>query len=350
MRREFLIVLALCMAASLPACANLPYYAQSVNGHLNIVASGQPIDRLIKNERNPEELRSRLALARDIRQFATDQLALPDNQSYRNYVDTGRRFVSWAVFAAPELSLDIRTWCFPIMGCVPYRGYFSKDRAEAFADGLRNEGLDVHVGGIPAYSSLGLTSDPLLNTMLLYGEAYLAGVIFHELSHQRVYVQGDSAFNEAFAVAVERSGTEAWLKQTGKPELIRNQAAKDQREREFLAMIADTRDELAAIYSGDGSVAVKRSAKASAMERLKVRYERTKRIRWGGYKGFDSWFAKPVNNARIAAVGVYNDLVPAFTRLLENCGGYARFYQAVERLGTLDFQARRDALMKGNCG
>ncbi len=330
---------------------SLSYYAQSINGHLDILAASQPIEKLIDHPSNSTELNQNLELARDIRQFAIDRLSLPDNGSYRNYVDTGRDFVTWSVFAAPELAPGVRTWCFPVVGCVPYRGYFSKEAAVRFAQQVRKEGFDVHVGGVPAYSTLGLTRDPLLNTMLLYGESYLAGVIFHELSHQRVYVENDTEFNEAFAVSVEEAGTVAWLKHRGQTGELGQVFAARKRNDDFLRLVAGTQDELTKIFTSGKSDAEKRDSKKAAIERLRARYRHVKATKWNGYRGYDEWFDAPINNAKLATVGVYNNLVPAFSRLLKICSGdYERFYQSVARIGKLNKEDRRRELsLAKNC-
>lgn len=352
MMRRLLLSVVLAAVVVVQGCANLAYYSQSINGHLNLVSAAKPVDRLLKEPSQPPAARQQLELARDIRQFATERLALPDNRSYRSYVDTGREYVTWAVFAAPELSLNVKTWCFPVVGCVPYRGYFSQEAARAFAERVRAEGYDVYVGGVPAYSTLGWFNDPLLNTMFLRGESYLAGVVFHELSHQRVYIRDDTRFNEAFAVAVERAGTTEWLLERAEPDELAHYRASQKRERDFLTLIAATRNELQRIYTSQASDDAKRTAKAAAIDDLRARYERMKTDRWNGYAGYDQWFAAPINNAKLATVAVYNDLVPAFTRLLQICGGnYERFYRAVERLGKRNIRERAEALANANsCG
>lgn len=347
--RQWLFIVAVVPLLILQGCGAASYYLQSVNGHLNVVSAARPIDRLLDDSSNTPELREQLTLARDVRQFAIEKLALPDNNSYRNYVDTRRDYVTWSVFAADELSFNIRTWCFPVVGCVPYRGYFSKEDAQGFAEGLRDEGLDVYVGGVPAYSTLGRFPDPLLNTMLRYGETYLAGVIFHELSHQRVYVPDDTEFNEAFAVAVEQSGTTRWLNHQADAAALKRYEASQRRNDDFLSLIIAAREELRLIYAGGGSEDEKRAAKASAIDALRARYRRIRDTRWNGYDGYDDWFAEPINNAKLATISVYNDLVPDFTRLLGLCAGdYKRFYQAVERIGQMDKMQRRLALKDAN--
>lgn len=333
------------LLAGLTGCTGISYYAQSVGGHLGMISARQKIDRLIADPTEPADLRAQLEQARDIRRYATDKLALPDNNSYRFYVDTHRDYVTYAVFAAPEFSLGARTWCFPIYGCVPYRGYFSRDAAVKFAEATRDEGLDVYLSGVTAYSTLGLFSDPLLNTMLGQDESYIAGLVFHELAHQRVYVRGDTAFNEAFAVTVETTGVKKWLTETSGPAALARYEAGQRREADFRTLIDQARKDLAAVYDGAGSVDEKRAAKAAVIERLRARYRRLRDGRWGGYGGYDRWFETPINNAKLAASGFYNDLVPSFTRLFEMCSGdYPRFYAAVGRLGAMDSDKRLAAL------
>ena len=344
-RHRVMIVLSVLLLA-LQGCESLSYYSQSINGHLTLINARKPIDPLIDDPRGGQDMREQLRLARDVRQFASDNLALPDNDSYRTFVDTRRQYVTWSVFAAPELSLSVNLWCFPVVGCVPYRGYFSKDDADKFAAEVAAQGFDVYVGGVPAYSTLGWFNDPLLNTMFLYGETYLAGVVFHELSHQRVYIPGDTEFNEAFAVSVEESGTELWLLDQSNPAAIKRYRAAQKRNQDFLDLIAQSRENLHRIYTGNKSDAQKRAEKSAEIEALRARYRRLKRNRWNGYDGYDGWFDRPINNAKLATVAVYNDLVPAFDQLLQICGGdYERFYRAVEKIGKLDKERRRLALV-----
>ena len=336
----------------LQGCENLSYYSQAIDGHLTVISSRKSVDRLIDDPKGNQDLREQLRLARDVRQFAIDRLALPDNDSYRTFVDTQRNYVSWAVFAAPPLSLQVNLWCFPVVGCVPYRGYFSEEEANRFARKIAAQGYDVHVGGVPAYSTLGWFDDPLLNTMFLYGETYVAGVVFHELAHQQVYIADDSAFNEAFAVSVEDSGTVLWLKDQSNPEAIARYRANQKRNQDFLTLIVETRDNLARIYASNSSDARKLAEKEAEIERLRTRYQHLKRTKWNGYKGYDGWFNLPINNARLATISVYNDLVPDFLRLLDLCGGdYERYYTAVQQLGQLGLQQRRQALTNASsCG
>lgn len=339
------------LAAGLTGCTGVSYYAESLKGHVEIMAARRNVEKLIEDRSTPEALRAQMTSAAAIRQFATESLALPDNDSYRSYADIGRDYVTWAVYAAPEFSLTPRVWCFPVFGCVPYKGYFSRKSAIDAALELKKEGLDVHVSGVTAYSTLGWSSDPLISTMFLHDKTYLAGLVFHELAHQRVYVNDDTPFNEAFAVAVETSGVRKWLRATGDAAGLRRFEAGEKRSAEFLALVAQTREELREIYRDSSSLEQKRAAKAAAIERLRQRYRQMRDRRWGGYRGYDGWFEAPINNAKIAATSVYNDRVPAFLRLFDLCSqDYPRFYDAVRRLGALAKASRTEALeAAGTC-
>ncbi len=337
------------MVSGLTGCTGVSYYAQSLKGHVQIMTARQSVGKLIEDPSTPAALRAQMAAASAIRQFATDELALPDNNSYRSYVDIGRDAVTWAVFAAPEFSLAPRTWCFPVFGCVPYRGYFAKQSATDTAAGLHRQGLDVYVTGITAYSTLGWSSDPLLSTMLRQDETYLAGLVFHELAHQRVYVHDDSAFNEAFAVAVETSGVRKWLRTAGDPAGLRRYEAGRKRSADFMSLVSQARAELRQVYDQSGGAQQKRAAKAAAIESLRTRYRQMRDGRWAGYRGYDAWFDAPINNAKLAATSVYGEQVPAFLRLFDLCSGdYPRFYASVRRVASLDRADRTEALKATN--
>jgi predicted aminopeptidase len=344
-RSFFRIFAALSLLTLIGGCTSIPYYAQSLDGHLKLMTARQDVERLIRNPATPAPLRNRMAAASEIRAFASEQLDLPDNDSYRSYVDIDRDYVTWAVFAAPELSLVPRTECFPVFGCVPYRGYFAKEDAAKQALALQKQGFDVHISGINAYSTLGLTSDPLLSTMFRYDRTYLASVVFHELAHQRVYVKGDSAFNEAFAVTVETTGVRKWLRANRDSAGLRVYEAERRRQDDFLALVGTAKQALQTIYAGAGTIAEKRAAKAAAIEDLRKRYRRMRDTRWDGDGAYDAWFESPINNAKLGATAVYNDLVPAFMRLFETCGeNYPRFYDKVRQIGDLDPARKSEAL------
>lgn len=345
--RNWLRLLCLCLFAGpvLSGCSNLSYYLQSADGHLELLAARQSVDKIADDPKQPEKLRTEMMLARDIRQFATDELALPDNKSYKSYVDVGRDYVTVAVFAAPEFSFMPKVWCFPVFGCVPYRAHFSLDAARSERDELQAQGYDVHLSGVTAYSTLGWSSDPLLNTMFREDETHLAGVVFHELAHQKLYFRDDSAFNEAFAVAVERTGVEKLLRAQGKSDALRSYDADDQQMADFLSLIDKTRSDLNAIYNSNSSGGQKRASKAHAFDRLRADYQRMRDTRWGGNDGYDGWFEGSINNAKIAATAVYSDLVPDFLRLFQICGAdYPRFYKAAALLGSIERTKRAKAL------
>ncbi|UVK47582.1 aminopeptidase [Mesorhizobium sp. AR07] len=336
---------AVIMAALATGCTSISYYAQSMEGHVQIMAARENVGKLIHDPSTPEALRARLTSANAIRRFATDELALPDNSSYRSYVDIRRDDVTWAVFAAPQFSLTPRTWCFPVFGCVPYRGYFSRKSATETAAELHGQGLDVYVTGITAYSTLGWFSDPLLSTMLRQDDTYLASLIFHELAHQKIYVNGDSAFNEAFAVAVETSGVRKWLRATGNRAGLRRYELDRRRKADFLGLVSKTRDELRQVYESSGNAEQMAAAKAAAIDRLRTRYRQMRDKRWVGYRGYDAWFGSQINNAKLAATAVYGEQVPAFLRLFDLCSGdYPRFYASVRRIGDLPATSRAQAL------
>jgi predicted aminopeptidase len=330
-------------------CSSIAYYAQSVNGHLSIVNSAKPVSEWLADPQTPAALKERLALTQRMRDYAVTELKLPDNASYRRFADIKRPAAVWNVVAAPELSLALKTWCFPVVGCVGYRGYYARESAEAEAAELRAAGLEVDVYGVPAYSSLGRLpgdwlADPLLSSFIHYPEGELARLIFHELTHQVAYAAGDTVFNESFATAVERIGGARWLA-TQASEAEREEYTRyNSRREDFRALTQTYRDALDTLYRGPLPDADKRAAKAELMQRLRAEHERLKAERWGGFSGYDAWFAR-ANNASMGVLAAYNEGVPDFERLYEREGrDFNRFYAEVKRLATLPFDQRRAAL------
>jgi len=317
--------------ALLPACGTM-YIAQAARGQWEVLHDRRPIDAVMSDAATPPEVRSRLAAVRDARNFASQHLGLPDNKSYRTFADLKRRFVVWNVVATPEFSVEPALWCFPIAGCVAYRGYFAEKHAEAFADGLRKRSFDVIVEGIPAYSTLGRFADPVLNTMLIYGDWELAAIIFHELAHQLIYVADDSEFNEAFAVTVEDTGLARWLEFTGrKAELAEYHAART-RELAFNTLFTQRRAELAHLYASKLAPAAMRERKREQFEAL-ARDMRDLARRQGTPLAYEDWITAGLNNAHLASVATYFDCVPGFERLLaKEDGDLPRFYAAVRAL------------------
>ena len=338
------VFIAFAIAAVLSGCANLGYYYQAVEGQMQIWNRSRPIPQVIDDAHTPPQIRKRLALVLSVREFASAELALPDNGSYRKYADLERPFVVWNVFAAGEFSVAPKEWCFPFAGCVGYRGYFSQAHAEQFGEELRRKGLDVFVTGIPAYSTLGWFDDPVLNTVMRYPDAELARLIFHELAHQAVYVPGDSVFNESFAVAVEREGVDRWLARDGEPAKRAAFDLYEQRKAAFIDLVMKTRDSLRTLYASAASDAEKRQKKAETFAAMKSAYL-TLKDSWGGYAGYDRFFAEELNNAHLVPVATYSELVPGFRRVLaENGGNLRRFYAAVKEIGKLPKEQRQAKL------
>ena len=330
--------------ALLASCTTAAYYAQSIEGHLALMGAAKLVEHLLADPATPPDLKARLELARRIRAFAVSDLALPDNASYHRYSDLKRRAAVWNVAAAPPDSLTLRRWCFPVVGCVGYRGYYDEAEARALAAQLeKDEGLEVRVYGVPAYSTLGWLNwaggDPLLSTFIRYPEGELARMVFHELAHQVVYVRDDTMFNESYATAVERLGVRHWLATQASEQARRDYAAFDGRRRAFRQLSRDTRDELNRVYAQKTALAHDPQAlpalKSEAMTHFRQRYAALK-AEWAAagtpFDGFDPWVAQ-ANNAFFGIQAAYDELVPGFEALFAQVGGdWPRFHAAVRDL------------------
>jgi predicted aminopeptidase len=339
------VLLAGTAAGLLASCSTLGYYTQAAQGQLELLSDARPIDDWIADPGTSTKLRHRLETARQIRRFAVSEMALPDNNSYKNYTALKRPYVLWNVVATPELSLRPLEWCFPVAGCVDYRGYYSKNAALAYAKQLRADGDDVEVGGVAAYSTLGWFSDPLISTFINYPDGELARMIFHELAHQVVYAPGDSQFNESFASTVEEVGVERWLEHFGNQQMRDAYARYQGRKKDFLGLLMKYRKALEQNYALiDRSDAQKRVVKARLFQELKDEYQVLKGG-WGGYAGYDRFFEQPLSNAHLASIATYEDFVPAFRALLQKEGSFPRFYKEVRRLSELD-RADRHRILK----
>lgn len=338
------------LAAALAGCESVAYYGQAAHGHLSLMAARQPIAGLLVEP--SVDARQRLALLLEIRDYASKDLALPDNGSYRSVVPTTGEAVIWSVVATPPYSLEPRTWCFPVAGCTSYRGYFDRAAADAFAARLAGEGLDVAVDPVPTYSTLGWFDDPMPDNALRWPDYELASLVFHELAHQRLYVEDDSAFNEAFATAVAEAGVARWLAQRGDPALREQWVAAKARKAAFIDLLLASRTELIDVYAAGLPEPAMQVAKTQSFESLRTRYTELK-ASWDGADGFDRWMARPLNNARLAAVATYRESLPAFERLLQCAGGdLPAFYAASRRLAALPKTERDAALRRGDyaCG
>ena len=343
-----LLLLSLGTVCLTSGCSSVGYLWQSAGGHLSLLHSARPVGDWVQDPQTDAALRERLQLSQRMRDFAIQELDLPDNGSYRRYADLHRGAAVWNVVAAPELSLTLQTWCFPVVGCVGYRGYFDEAAAQTAGDALRAEGLEISVYPVPAYSTLGMSNwlggDPLLNTFIRWPEGELARLIFHELSHQVVYAAGDTAFNESFATAVEQIGARRWLSRFGDEAARREYAALEQRRQDFRALTGRTRAALQALYASPLGDEAKRQRKAALFAQMRADYAALRDGPWQGFAGYDRFFAQ-ANNASLGVLGAYLQWVPAFQALFQQEGeNFPRFYAAVQRLADQPKPERERAL------
>ena len=329
-------------------CANLTYYLQSVRGQLDIWSRQRDIQTVLASKDTPPALREKLRSVLEIRDFASSALGLPQNRSYRLYANLERPYAVWNVFAASEFSVQPRQWCFAFAGCVNYRGYFQKGGAEDFAAETAREGVDVFIGGVPAYSLLGYFPDPVLNTFIHYPPPHLARLIFHELAHQVVYVRDDSVFNESFAVTVEQEGLKRWLERYGTDADRKVLDIVIGRRDGFVRLIESYRQQAEGLYASGLPSVQMRARKSELFTELEADFQNLKES-WGGFPGYDHWFSQKPNNALLASVSIYTRRVPAFQALLaREDGDLERFYEAVRqmaRLGKVERTAALDHLM-----
>ncbi len=344
------IVLGLAAACiGLGGCAHVSYYWQSASGHLELLNAARPVDDWLADAATPPELRERLQLSQALRDYASRELALPDNASYRRYADLKRPAAVWNVVATRELSLELKAWCHPVVGCVGYRGYFERSEADVLARQLQAEGWETYVYPVPAYSTLGKLpgrwfADPLLNTFIRGSEVELARLIFHELSHQVAYAEDDTVFNESYATAVERIGSAQWLRGSAREALAVEVEQQDGRRDDFRALTLRTRAELVRLYGGSSTDEEKRRGKAAILAGMRAAHAALKAGPWAGYGGYDRWF-DAAGNPQLAILGAYNERVGEFERLFERSGrDWPRFHAEVKRLAELP-RATRDAAL-----
>jgi predicted aminopeptidase len=327
----------------LSGCSSLSYYTQLASGQLALLQAREPVADVIADPQRDPKLRDHLLKSQQARAFASEHLHLPDNKSYRLYADIHRRYVVWNVFATDEFSLDPVTHCFPIAGCVAYRGYYDQGAARGEAALQKLDGKDVYVSGVEAYSTLGWFNDPIISSMMNWGDERLATLIFHELAHQRFYVKDDSEFNESYATFVEEEGTRQWRAARGLP--AETASSEAQRRDQLTQLALETRDRLKALYAEPLIPDVMRQRKAEEFERLRSAYRRLRDSQWGGDKRFDSWVYAPMNNARLLPIGLYDQWVPSFEALFRQVkGDWLAFFVAVEKMGGLPKDERKAAL------
>lgn len=329
------------LTTSLTGCASIRYYGQLISGQIGILNKREPIRQVLAQPDAPEKLKQKLKLVLEIRKFAKDELSLPAKDQYLSFVDLKRPFAVYNVYATPEFSFSPRTWCYPIIGCAVYRGYFSKENAFDYADQLKKKGYDVYIGGVVAYSTLGWFDDPVLSTFINLSDIQLAALIFHELSHHLLYVPDDTTFNESFATAVERESLRRWLLSKNRPKAYDEYMKAYLRKQQFIKLVLTYRNRLESLYTKDLPVPEKRHDKAVEFDHLKADYRLLKK-QWGGYSGYDGWFNRKMNNAQLLTVATYNDLVPAFLKLLKTCNDNLKtFYKKCQELSKKPREARR---------
>lgn len=322
------------------------FYWQAVNGHLGLMAQRQDVSQLINDKNTSSVLREKLVLLEQARNFASETLQLADNQSYRSYVQLDADYVTWNVVAAPEFSVQAKTWCFLFAGCVPYRGYFAAEDAQAFAAELQQQGFDVTVNGVAAYSTLGWFDDPILSSMLKWSDARLVGILFHELAHQKLWVDDDTAFNEAFAQFIEQQGVRVWLRSQQDVSALEAYHQRLLRQRQFVDLLRNSRTALHELYQSHVSVKAMRLGKQQLMDELKAHYQLKLKPSWDGYDGYDHWFLTSPNNAKFALLATYNDWLPAFELLYSRLNqDLSLFYAEVQRLSELEKTEREQVLI-----
>lgn len=317
----------------LTGCGALQFYTQGVAGQMEIIRKSRPNAEIIGDESTPETLRNRLLLTAELCDFAGRQLALPGDSSYGKYADLGRRHAVFLLYAAPEFSLEPKSWRYPVVGKMNYRGYFKENDAKAYAEKLEEAGYETYLGGTDAYSTLGFFHDPVLNTFADYPEIDFAELIFHELTHRRVFRKGETTFNESLANAVAGEGVRQWLISTGRRADLADYEERLIRRRDFYSEIDTTRRELTELYASDLPAEEMRRGKRAILAELKSR-ARTLQRRWGG-KQLEAWIRLDLTNAHLLPLITYNSEIDSFRRLLDESGGdYGIFFRKVEEMKT----------------
>ena len=340
------IIFGVILAVVLTGCESMVYYKQLISGQIAILNKKQPIHELLDNPDTPEKLKEKLRLVMDIRSFAKDKLFLPVKNQYLDFVELERPFAGWNMWATPEFSFSPKTWCYPIIGCAIYRGYFSKEDAFNYGHQLEAQGYDVYIGGVAAYSTLGWLDDPVFSTFIYRSDIRLAALIFHELSHHLLYVSDDTTFNESFAISVEQEGLRRWLTAINNLKASEIYKLNYRRRQQFIELVMKYRKELETLYAKNLPIPEKRQAKAAVFEKLKDDYRLLKQ-HWNGYSGYDFWMYQKMNNAKLISVSTYNDLVPAFLELLKTCNNDLKvFYKKCQDLSKKSKEERWTYLEK----
>ena len=340
--RYFVLFLIL---VSLSGCSSIDYFSHLAKGQFDLLWQRESVDKLIAADDTPDRLRERLQLSLRVRLFAEEQLHLPVDEAYSSYVDLGRPYVVWNVYAAPALSFQAYTWCYPLLGCMAYRGFYDEARAHAAAKELEAEGYEVKVGGVQAYSTLGYFDDPLLNTFLFQSEPGFIELLVHELAHRKLYIKDDTAFNENFATAVAYLGTEQWYRSLNQDDQFSRFDLYKQRYQLLIDFLLGYKDKLLQVYTDpELSDEQKRQQKKQLMQSLHDDYSELKeQQKWDNR--YDRWVYS-MNNASFATLSNYQQWVPAFVRLYEQHNSqWPAFYAAVEALSAKE-KAERDQVLK----
>lgn len=329
-----LFIILLCSFFWLPGCNSLHYYAQAASGQWQLIHKKKPISEIIQDHTTSPQLKQKLSIILAAREYAKEKLALKVDNAYSDYIDLKRPYVVWNIVATPEFSTEANEFCFPIAGCLRYKGYFDEAMAQRDAIALEAEGKDVYVGGVAAYSTLGWLSDPVLNTFVNRDEEWLVALIFHESTHRTLYFPGDSRFNESLATAVEQAGLKQWMEQKGNLERYTHYQTDADRQQQFIHLVSSYKEKLDQFYrsSEQLDVTTRREGKKQLFAALNVEYQKLK-TSWNGYAGYDAWFNTNLNNAKISSVSTYYDLTPLFSRLLEKeMFNYDHFFKTLEPL------------------
>ena len=332
------------LLSSLSGCGTLGYYWQAGAGHLDVMVSARPVAEVLADPSVAEKSKEAIRYAREVRAFASKQLHLPDNESYTTYADLGRPYVVWNVVATPTLSLTPKRWCFAVVGCLAYRGFYDEADARALADELQGANHDVLVGGVRAYSTLGWFTDPLLNTMLSASRLYTAEVIIHELAHQEIYIDDDTAYNEAFATAVADEGLRRWLESRDDNVLSQRARSVQVYRSAFIALVDDYRERLMSLFESDLKDGDKAERKTKLYGALRADYRQVS-ASWPSPKPYARFFDEDINNARLASVATYYHLVPAFEVMLKDVDmDLKRFYSRAREVGNFEPSDRRETM------
>lgn len=345
-RRLAAVAMVIASVTFLPGCAGPGYYTQAVSGHLSLMGDRQDIDTYLAEAANDDPLAERIRLARTIVRFAHSNLGLPAGQAYSEVVMTGQSALVWNVIAAPARSLAPKKWCFIVAGCVPYRGYYDRGDAQRFADRMRGKGYDVVTAPATAYSTLGWFDDPLLDTMLNGSDPALAGVLFHELAHRRLYVPGDTAFNESYASFVEVVGVRRWLSASGREAMIGPWTQQRAMSAQWRRLVDEYRARLATLYAIPQPVADSLAQKTETLAAMRTDYEQLRQADWDGANPWQWFFDAGPNNAAFALVGQYEGGHCAFERLFESVDGdIEQFHRAAAGLAGQDSATRAEWLL-----